>query len=292
MNLLDALGPVRLFARALRRSANLLDRIGRSQLVAMTKHPRRPVATDVAEAYYGKQYLRWLTPLIERLPTSARVIDVGCGAGRLLLAMAAMRSDLSLTGVDISPVDAALARQGAAMLAHPPEIIEDECVRYLSRQKPNSADLILFTEVSFFMPDYLSALREISRVLRPGGILFASFRGRWFNVLHSIAEGDLDSAKIVLTSYGGVLWGGPYDFRWHTCDSIRSELTKIGLFVEALYGVGVFSGRPGDPLARIASPTPELLELELAAATEFAECGRYITAVARRRPPTLPTAVQ
>jgi len=156
VNVLAALAPVRLLARILRRSSIVLHRISRSQLAVM-QHPRRPVATDAAEAYYGNQYLCWLTPLVERLPASARVVDVGCGAGRLLLPIAALRPDLRLTGVDISPGDVALASRGAAERGSAVEVIEDECVHYLSRQNPASADLILFTEVSFFMPDYPAA---------------------------------------------------------------------------------------------------------------------------------------
>jgi hypothetical protein len=61
--------------------------------------------------------------------------------------------------VDISAGDVALARQRAAERGCATEIIEGECIN-LSRQKSASADLILFTEVSFFMPDYPAALRE------------------------------------------------------------------------------------------------------------------------------------
>ena len=281
MDLLTALAPIRSLARVLRRAANVFDRLGQSQLAVM-QHPRRPPEANAAEAYYGKQYLHWLEPLIAQLPVNARVIDAGCGEGRLLLPIAQLRRDLRLKGVDISVDDAALARRNAAEHGCAVEIVHDHCVHYLKGQNSASADLILFTEVSFFMPDYPNALREIARVLVPGGTLFAAFRSRWFNALHSVAVRDLDSAKLCLTKYGGILWGSPYQFRWHTGETIRSELAELGLAVEALYGVGVFSGRPGDPLASVAAPSPGLLQVELAAAAEFAECGRYIVTVARK----------
>jgi SAM-dependent methyltransferase len=266
---LIALAPLRLTARVLRRLANILDRLGRAQ-IAVVQHPHRPAETDAAEAYYGKHYLHWLEPLIAQLPTNVRVIDLGCGAGRLLLAVATLRPDLKVTGVDISPGDAALARRNAVERGCDVEIIEDECIHYLRGLATASADLILFTEVSFFMPNYRDALGEIARVPRPEGILFASFRSRWFNTLSSVARGHFASAVVCLTKYGGLLWNTPYEFHWHTCESIRSELTGLGLTVEALYGVGVFSGRPGDPLAHIGSPSADLLEVELVAAKEFA----------------------
>ena len=43
-----------------------------------------------------------------------RVCDLGCGAGALLLLLAARESTLELSGVEISPEDGALARQNLA----------------------------------------------------------------------------------------------------------------------------------------------------------------------------------
>ena len=40
-----------------------------------------------------------------------RVCDLGCGAGALLLLLAARQSTLTLSGVEISPEDSALARK-------------------------------------------------------------------------------------------------------------------------------------------------------------------------------------
>ena len=43
-----------------------------------------------------------------------RVCDLGCGAGALLLLLAGRQSTLTLTGVEISPADSALARKNLA----------------------------------------------------------------------------------------------------------------------------------------------------------------------------------
>lgn len=43
-----------------------------------------------------------------------RVCDLGCGAGALLLLLAARNSTLALSGVEISPADSALARENLA----------------------------------------------------------------------------------------------------------------------------------------------------------------------------------
>ena len=43
-----------------------------------------------------------------------RVCDLGCGAGALLLLLAARESTLELSGVELSPEDGALARQNLA----------------------------------------------------------------------------------------------------------------------------------------------------------------------------------
>ena len=85
-------------------------------------------------------------------------------------------------------------------------------------------------------------------------------------------------------AHGRTLWGTPYEFRWHTCDSIRSELAEVGLGVEGLSGVGYSPAVPETRWRAYPAPRrhpPELLEVELSAA-EFADCGRYILAIAAK----------
>jgi SAM-dependent methyltransferase len=280
-----ALGaPARLAASLLRRWARVLDRLGASQAAAMVA-PARDMADDADEVYYASQYRHWLEPYCSELEhRQATVLDLGCGQGRLALWLAERLPDASVVGVDVSPGAVARAR-GIDNL----ELREQDAVRYLASRQAASVDLALFTEVSFFMPGYPDALAEIVRALRPGGVLVASFRSRWFNLLRSVGTRHFQSALLVRDTRRGVLWDTPYEFCWHTAADVRAELEAIGLTVDGLYGLGVLSGLEEDPLSAIVRPSElraedqrRLEELEISLAADYADCGRYIVAVARR----------
>ena len=84
-------------------------------------HPGTPYFAEVGDRL-GENYLRYsftkgtkqevefLLELLD-LPDGARVLDVGCGAGRHLIALA--RAGLSVTGVDVSSGLLAVARDAA-----------------------------------------------------------------------------------------------------------------------------------------------------------------------------------
>jgi len=84
-------------------------------------HPGTPYFAEVGDRL-GENYLRYsftkgteqevrfLVELLD-LPTGARVLDVGCGPGRHVIALA--KAGLSVTGVDVSPRLLAVARDAA-----------------------------------------------------------------------------------------------------------------------------------------------------------------------------------
>lgn len=97
------------------------------------------------------------------LPPPASVLDVGCGTGRLLRAAAARWPDAQLIGVDPAQGMVDGARQltpGATF--H----------RGLAESLPlpdNSVDLVFSTLSFHHWHDQMAGVREIARVLRPGG---------------------------------------------------------------------------------------------------------------------------
>ncbi|MEM8872190.1 MAG: methyltransferase [Pseudomonadota bacterium] len=54
------------------------------------------------------------------------VLDLGCGAGAALLCLAARVPDLDLTGIEIQPAYAALARENAALNAFKAEVLDGD----------------------------------------------------------------------------------------------------------------------------------------------------------------------
>jgi SAM-dependent methyltransferase len=105
-----------------------------------------------------------------RLPAGARWLDVGCGPGGNLQMLEALSPAL-VVGVDLSPLALELAQRAA------PEAV---LVRGdISRGLPfadASFDLVTVFNVlcHSWVASELAVLREIARVLRPGGLLLAT----------------------------------------------------------------------------------------------------------------------
>lgn len=99
-----------------------------------------------------------------------RVLDAGCGPGlyaRELVAGGAR----SVVGVDVSPE---MVRLAAQEVRGPVEFRVHDLARPLDWLEDGSFDAALMALVIHHIDDRVAALREIARVLRPGGCLVVS----------------------------------------------------------------------------------------------------------------------
>ena len=108
-------------------------------------HERR---IQVLAAHFAK-----LTP-----PGARRVLDIGCGDGKLSIEIQRLRPDLELQGVDV------MARPNSALAV----------TRFDGRQLPfgkNEFDIVMFADVLHHTEDPYVLLREAIRVARTGIII-------------------------------------------------------------------------------------------------------------------------
>lgn len=100
------------------------------------------------------------------------VVDIGCGAGELAMAVAAARPQARVTGIDISPdlIEAASERASAANLSF--ELAD--ATTWGPRNRP---DLLVSRHGVMFFPDPPHAFAHLAAVSAPGArIVFSCFR--------------------------------------------------------------------------------------------------------------------
>src|SRR5580693_5195751 len=131
---------------------------------------------------------RWRTAensagyLLTRLPSDARVLDIGCGPGTITADLAARVPDGQVTGIDAADDVLALARQEADRRGQANVRFEVGDVYHLGFDD-GAFDVVHAHQVLQHLSDPVAALTEMRRVGRPGGLVAAR-------------DGD----------YGGMLW--------------------------------------------------------------------------------------
>ena len=99
-----------------------------------------------------------------RLPSPARILDAGCGSGRNMVDLARLGS---VTGVELSETSVWLARERESG-----EVIEGSVLEMPFAAE--SFDLAVSLDVIEHLDDDLDALRELRRVVAPGGALLVT----------------------------------------------------------------------------------------------------------------------
>ena len=103
------------------------------------------------------------------LSRNAMVLDVGCGGGRTVSKLAALAPEGRVYGVDYSDASVALSHREnkRGILAGRVEI-RQASVSQLPFEA-DTFDLVTAVETHFYWPDLPADVREVLRVLKPGG---------------------------------------------------------------------------------------------------------------------------
>jgi ubiquinone/menaquinone biosynthesis C-methylase UbiE len=106
------------------------------------------------------------------LKNQGKAVDLGCGAGQLVMEMAQKAPGIQMTGIDLSEKMLADARQTAQRVG-----LEDRVDFRLGNVEeipfPNqSLDLVISTASLHHWTDPVKVLNEIDRVLKPGGAYY------------------------------------------------------------------------------------------------------------------------
>lgn len=105
-----------------------------------------------------------------RVTKNARVLDLGCGSGWATRLLAAKASEGSVLGVDISDEMIELARESSTSFSNVQfQVAGADQLPFADRLFSHAFSM----ESLYYYKDVLSALKEVSRILVPGGLFAA-----------------------------------------------------------------------------------------------------------------------
>jgi len=166
----------------------------------------------------------------------ARVLDAGCGDGALVCVAASRGAEV--TGIDPDAAMLAAARSRADKAGVKATFLEERAEQL---PFPNASfDVVAAITVLCFVPDAAGAIREMARVLRPGGRLVIGELGRW-------------SAWTALRRLRGLLGSTTCKAaRFRTAAELCALARQAGLTVTAIRGAVFYP--PFGVLARTFAP--------------------------------------
>jgi 2-polyprenyl-3-methyl-5-hydroxy-6-metoxy-1,4-benzoquinol methylase len=285
---------IRFIARALSFLARKMEMLSEShETLVKQSIIEHDMYADIDEVYYAKQYLDKILPVLkESFPEkNIKILDLGCAQGRLSIPMAKWNRNGNVYSVDFT--EEAINKLKIYMQENSVDNIDysvDDIHNFCSKTDSQSFDVVVMTEVIFVLKNQEQIIKEIERILKPGGILFISFRTLFFNLLLSLKNKDWDSVNLLLNKREGTWGNGKTWFTWHTRNDIRLLLSKNNNFnIIDMSAIGVCSGIEGDPFSVFAQPgklsqteQQKLEYVETFLSESHCESGRYILVTAKK----------
>ncbi|MBN1135260.1 MAG: class I SAM-dependent methyltransferase [Anaerolineae bacterium] len=127
---------------------------------------RTPGARSSWSLWIQRRRLRSRVRAVTRLANGGRLLDLGCGSGGFLREMQRLPG-WQVQGIELSQEMAAFGREQLGLEVQAGTLEE-------ARLPDDAFDVVTMWDVLEHLPDPLSALREIHRILKSGGVLISS----------------------------------------------------------------------------------------------------------------------
>ena len=129
----------------------------------------------------------------------SKILDVGCGGGRTIQKLAAIATDGLIYGVDYAKGSVAASRAKNARLIDAGRVVIEESSVSQLPFTDNTFDLVTAVETQYYWSDLVNDMREILRVLKPGGtlaVIVESYKGGKNEILHAPVMNLLRSTRL------------------------------------------------------------------------------------------------
>jgi SAM-dependent methyltransferase len=158
-----------------------------------------------------------------------RVLDIGCATGALSRQFAAQGA--SVLGIDLNP---GLVKRAREATRGDVEFVVADIARPMPFLETGAFDVVAASLVLHYLEDWGGPLRELARVLRPGGLLVLSTHHPTMDV--GIASPDAPYFETVLLTDTWEKGGGTFEVRfWHRpMHAIVDALADAGFLIERI----------------------------------------------------------
>jgi ubiquinone/menaquinone biosynthesis C-methylase UbiE len=120
---------------------------------------------------------------------NAAILDIGCGGGRTVSKLATLAPAGKVVGLDYSPASVAVSRETNAENIHAGRVQIDQGSVAALPFADRTFDVVTAVETHYYWPDLPANVREVLRVLKPGGtfaLITETYRGGPLRLLYGI----------------------------------------------------------------------------------------------------------
>jgi S-adenosylmethionine-dependent methyltransferase len=221
------------------------------------------------------EFLSTLRLIDKYLPGRGRVLDVGGGPGRYTIELLKRGYAVSLFDLSSELIALASARLKAVSLSVEGLYVGD--ARHLEAFEDNTFDALLVMGPLYHLPlrsDRLLVLREVRRVLKPGGRAIMTYLNSWGLIRTGLTDfpehyKDPQFVQSMFHEGGLGIW------YWSNPDLAQAELAEAGFQTIVYAGAEGFAGGMQPIINRLAQENARAYDEVLKAAVESSELARY-----------------